>query len=1035
MKDAPIRRRDWWIWGVVAGGTLVGVVIAGLGVYLARGPIAASLARHWLSDHGVASAIEIQGLSLTGFQGKLRLGDPADPDLTVERLDVGYVLTGPWDGRALGLRPRNVRLVRPRLKLRLADGKLDFGALDRLVRELEQRPPTAETAPDVTVEDGQVLLSALGGTLRSRGSGAMRAGRLITLEGRVDPFHLTLGRARLDSAGGAVHAVGIGSRLVATVDFGPTSVLTRVGASSAAKAALTINIPYPSDQERWGGPARLKLSAGGVAASIGAGRVEGGNASLDVEGAVEANARSQRFVGVARASGGVALIKALGSTTRDATARMDFTRFAFSHDAHLLSVSGDGRAALSAAHVDAAGRELSALDGALRVHGLDVRFRGGAPRVVGVLDGRLAGDGALGAPAARRLAQTAPLISGEAAYASATERALRAFHFEAPAWRVALDAAGGDFSLGIPLRVKASSGANLTLGGRMSVSARGTPTMEGVADFALGGGGMPSLGVQMSRWSVSPAGFQADMAAQGAFDALAARGARVEVKGRATMADRIARFDLAECAPVTARSLAFEPNAVGDFAARICPGGGSLIEAGPAGWRARGRLEAVAGAMPGLAVDLRRAEGTFEVAGASGDPDTAALVFDQAGLTDTTDPVRFRPLAGAGRFDLAGGVWRGHIAVASQAGHPIGEVVVQHDIATGVGRADIDAGALRFAPGALQPADLTPMAAFVREADGLAAFKGWFAWRSSGALASGGGLEARALSFKSPLGPLTNLDADVRFVSLLPLVTAPDQTITVGKVEAIVPLTDLSAAFDFDADRINLHAARAAVAKGHVSLTPMTVPFANDGALEGALLLDRVDLGDLIATFNLADAIKTDAVIDGRIPFEFEASRLKITAGHLTAVAPGRISISRQALGGVSNTASAPVASSLSGQANFAQDLAYQALDNLAFDQLDASVNSVAGDRLGMLFHIKGRHDPPRRQKATIALTDLIAGRALAKPIALPSDTKIDLTLDSSLNFGELVEALGVAWRNALGGGEAHRSGPVQGQTSRVTTP
>ena len=46
------------------------------------------------------------------------------------------------------------------------------------------------------------------------------------------------------------------------------------------------------------------------------------------------------------------------------------------------------------------------------------------------------------------------------------------------------------------------------------------------------------------------------------------------------------------------------------------------------------------------------------------------------------------------------------------------------------------------------------------------------------------------------------------------------------------------------------------------------------------------------------------------------------------------------------------------------QDLAYQALENLAFDTLTADINSVADGRLQVIFHVKGRSDPPTPQQA-----------------------------------------------------------------------
>src|SRR6185437_10707201 len=90
------------------------------------------------------------------------------------------------------------------------------------------------------------------------------------------------------------------------------------------------------------------------------------------------------------------------------------------------------------------------------------------------------------------------------------------------------------------------------------------------------------------------------------------------------------------------------------------------------------------------------------------------------------------------------------------------------------------------------------------------------------------------------------------------------------------------------------------------------------------------------------------------------------------------------------------------------------AMENLAFDSLDASMDSIANDRLRILFHIKGRHDPPKPVRAQISLADLLAGKAFSRPLPLPSGTKINLTLDSSLNFGELVRNLEKAWRDSL---------------------
>ena len=101
---------------------------------------------------------------------------------------------------------------------------------------------------------------------------------------------------------------------------------------------------------------------------------------------------------------------------------------------------------------------------------------------------------------------------------------------------------------------------------------------------------------------------------------------------------------------------------------------------------------------------------------------------------------------------------------------------------------------------------------------------------------------------------------------------------------------------------------------------------------------------------------------------------------------------------------------------NAVQDFAYQALENLAFDSLAADINSVGEGRLQMVFHIKGRSDPPKPQTADVAVSDIIDGTALQKPVPLPSGTPIDLTLDASLNFDELLKSYAEAWSKSLEG-------------------
>jgi hypothetical protein len=214
-----------------------------------------------------------------------------------------------------------------------------------------------------------------------------------------------------------------------------------------------------------------------------------------------------------------------------------------------------------------------------------------------------------------------------------------------------------------------------------------------------------------------------------------------------------------------------------------------------------------------------------------------------------------------------------------------------------------------------------------------------------------------------------------------------------------------------------------------MTVEPMTAPFAENRSLTGAVQLDDVDLGAFIAATGFADKVKLLAVVDGRIPFQTGPAGLRFAGGGLRSVRPGRLSIAREALTQVAASTGAepaPGAEIAPAAPNAFQDFAYQALENLAYSDLEVSVDSRPNGRLGLVFGVKGRHDPPQKQQARLGLFDLLRGRAFQRRIPLPSDTPVNLTLDTSLNFDELLQT----WLDL----QRERSAAVQ-SPARTTVP
>jgi hypothetical protein len=401
-----------------------------------------------------------------------------------------------------------------------------------------------------------------------------------------------------------------------------------------------------------------------------------------------------------------------------------------------------------------------------------------------------------------------------------------------------------------------------------------------------------------------------------------------------------------------------------------------------------------------------------------------------AEITDTFPPEkglrRFHPLGLAGAATLGQGSWRAALDILDAPGGTLlAKAALTHAVVAGVGGVDITADDLRFATDGLQPHDLTPLAAgVVSKVDGAIDFAGRVAWTPGALPTSSGRVTTDGLSLDTPLGRVTGLGRELTLSSLTPLIAPPGQAITADNIDAFAPITDVRAEVGFDAEAIQLASASVSVAGGKLRVEPMRIPFAEPRTLTGAVQLDDVDLGQLIETTGFADKVDLLAVVDGRIPFQAGPDGLRFAGGELRSVKPGRLSIDREALTQVSAAGSPEAVAGAEGAPvaapppNAFQDFAYQALENLAYSDLEVSVDSRPEGRLGMIFVLKGRHDPPTEQRARIGLFDLLRGRAFERRIPLPSNTPVNLTLDTSLNFDELL----ATWLEL----QRNRSAPVQ---------
>jgi len=558
------------------------------------------------------------------------------------------------------------------------------------------------------------------------------------------------------------------------------------------------------------------------------------------------------------------------------------------------------------------------------------------------------------------------------------------------------------FALSQPLQVTGAKGATLRV---PSLTLSGTAdSLNTALDATLSGPGLPATKLTMRNLVWSGGGFTSDAALTARFNFMMLHGASLAARGILSFQSGRYAFTPAGCASVTLA--AFHPGAsdlAKDVRGAICAAKGPLVTGEGASWKLSGTAQGVSADLPLATAHAEKVAARLDFEG-QGAPLKGLAAITAGQISDRAASTRFKPLLGSGTAALESGLWRGRFAMTDMKGNALGGGTFLHTMATGTGSAHIDAPHIIFALNQLQPADLSPLLVALRSAEGTAGFAGDINWTRE-AITSHGKLNIATLDFMTVLGKAHAVKSEIAFTSLLPPTTAPGQGLTISRIDWTIPFSAVDVHFAFSPAALQVSKADTDIAEGHVALGAINISLADPGHVAGAAQLTAIALNSLLTASNLGNKVKLDGKVSGRIPFTMGPEGFRITNGRIAADGPGRLSVDR------SMWAQGEAALS----SNAVQDFAYQALEHLAFDQMSAELNSVANGRLQIVFHIKGKSDPPKPQIAEVAIADIINGTALYKPIALPSGTPIDLTLDTSLNFDELLKSYAEAWSKSLG--------------------
>ncbi|MCR5877898.1 YdbH domain-containing protein [Phenylobacterium sp. J367] len=955
----------------------VALVVLLVLLYASRRVILRESLTGWLESKGIPSEAEVEAFGLTSATARIRIGDPANPDFTAERAVVGYSLRG------LRFEVTSVRLTKPVLRARLHNGKLSVGSLDPLIEEFRQRPPRPDAAkPRIEIDDGVVALATDYGPVRLTADARVEDNKLLHLVATSAPARLQGDGFEVVSGRGAVDLVTRGARTALRLDLPVTSAKAGEAAIDAGRLRLTADVPYP-DLQTQRNDGRVVIRA----------ELDGRRLQLADQSLTDAQA-SAAFTGESRGwisdlilrGRGSADVRAGGATLaggRSGVIRASVT----APDLTWTRKGGDALAARFESRT--AVENLSVAE--LRLATATATARGTVGWQAGKLDLR-AGGGlnarggwmGLGLPTAQDSRDMA-----------AVKRAARSFQLAAPAVELAVNADGFDATLAAPVRLIPAAGGEVRL----------APQGSGWR-LTAAGGGLPKVTADVRRFQLTDDGARADGRVQAALGIGPVEGGVFDATGTLRMGAGGLRFSADRCANVQLAKLELGENDVEALAGRFCPAGEPLLTLNGGDWRLAGRGEAISARVPFLQVRASDVAGRA-VLGLRGGRLYADATIAGATVADTAAETRFNPVRLTGKAALARDVWDADLVISTPAGQRVATADLFHSMVTGQGGVDIETGELAFADGGLQPDQLSPLAANLAAADGTARFTGGFRWTIAVAT-SGGSLTIPRLDFTSPAGRVTGLSGKIDFASLAPLVALPGQELRVEAVAGPFPLTGVTATFGLAEDGIEISGGEAAVGGGKATIESVHIPLLPGQATRGVLNFEGVQLHDIVEASPFGDKVDLDAKVSGRIPFEMQAERVRILGGSLRAIQPGRLSIQRSAITGVSASTAIETPAGAPDvpppPPDTFTDFAYQAMENLAFDTLEATVASREDGRLGVLFHIVGRHDPPQKQEIRLGLMDLIRRNFLNRQLPLPSGTGVNLTLDTTLNLDDLLK-------------------------------
>jgi hypothetical protein len=495
-EDPPTPRRLIAGWAIALAALGASTLLLAGGLWLARFPVAGFMISAALAERGAEADFEVINLNFNSAAlANVRFGSETSPDASIPLVEARWR----WEG--LSPRLRFVRVVRPRLHLRLDEGgRISAGALDRITGGAPGRRRPSIPAIELEILEGQVLLDTPFGALTAALQSSGTLGRDFTAIGELARTSRPGRDFALESGAAQLLVVSRDDNLAFRLD-------------ADARALVWANARIESPSVRVLGRAPLDLARYDIEATAHAASYRGADiaaqgvvGAIGFEGVAHENALSpQTWAGEARAS---------ASALRVSDSAAQHARFEGRVEG--AETRGRGRWSLAAARFDGLAliSERPAADGAFSFE------LGGDQSLSGQARITLA-QSQLDAAAQRDLRDAFPnlpdapvgptLARAEAALDAAADR----FDLTIPIVMSANEQ-GARIEIAAPAEARSASGATLRLAPlRQDMPALVLqwpgPSLSGAVELTLAGGGAPTAALLLDTMDWTPgAPYEAD---------------------------------------------------------------------------------------------------------------------------------------------------------------------------------------------------------------------------------------------------------------------------------------------------------------------------------------------------------------------------------------------------------------------------------------------------------------------------------------------------------------------------------------------